>query len=160
MTGTIVELQPLKSSKDFPEEQYSESSRITCYCQWAERGGQERPCACRFLLVKKPGWAHSDAASDLKHQNKSRVDMIREAGDGNCVDTCDGLWLRCADEVFVNNKIHSIVCATALRDFNWFTERKTQTCNFNDRATNCAKTFMFKLLELLFLVLLRTNMLG
>jgi hypothetical protein len=96
-------------------------------------------------------WRMKDAAADLKRQNTSRIDLIREAAAGNCVESCNGLWLRCAEEVLVNNKVHPILFAAAVRDLLIHGRGKHRNVLIVG-PTNCAKTFLFKPLELLFKV--------
>ena len=64
-------------------------------------------------LIKQT-WRMKEAAAVLHRQKTSRMEIIREAAAGNCVENCEGLWLRCAEEVLVNNKLHPILFAAAV----------------------------------------------
>ena len=94
-------------------------------------------------------WRMKEAAVVLKRQKASRMDVIREAAAGTCVENCEGLWLRCAEEVLVNNKLHPILFAAAVRDLLILGRGKYR--NFMIVGpTDCGKTFLFRPLQLLF----------
>ena len=94
-------------------------------------------------------WRMKEAAAVLKRQKASRIDIIREAAAGTCVENCEGLWLRCAEEVLVNNKLHPILFAAAVRDLLILGRGKYRNVMIVG-PTDCGKTFLFRPLELLF----------
>lgn len=94
-------------------------------------------------------WRMKEAAAVLKRQKASRMDIIREAAAGTCVENCEGLWLRCAEEVLVNNKLHPILFAAAVRDLLILGRGKYRNVMIVG-PTDCGKTFLFRPLELLF----------
>ena len=75
------------------------------------------------------------AAKVLDHQKASRMQLIRDA--------CDGVWLRCAQEVLVNNKVHPILFAAAIRNLLTLGRGKYRNVMIVG-VTNCEKTFLFK----------------
>ena len=97
----------------------------------------------------QPTWRMKEAAAVLKCQKASRIDIIREAAAGTCVENCEGLWLRCAEEVLVNNKLHPILFAAAVRDILILGRGKYRNVMIVG-PTDCGKTFLFRPLELLF----------
>ena len=94
-------------------------------------------------------WGMKEAAAVLKRQKAFRIDIIREAAAGTCVENCEGLWLRCAEEVLVNNKMHPILFAAAVRDLLILGRGKYRNVMIVG-PTDCGKTFLFRPLELLF----------
>ena len=99
-------------------------------------------------LIKQT-WRMKRAADVLDRQKASRMQLIRDAAAGSCVDACDGVWLRCAKEVLVNNKVHPILFAAAIRNLLTLGRGKYRNVMIVG-VTNCAKTFLFKPLELVF----------
>lgn len=94
-------------------------------------------------------WRMREASATLKRQKLSRMDIIREAATGGCVEGCEGVWLRCAKEVLYNNKVHPILYAAAVRELLIRGRGKYRNLIIVGR-TNCGKTFLLKPLELLF----------
>lgn len=94
-------------------------------------------------------WRMHKAAEQLFRNGRSRIDIIREAATGNCVDKCDGLWLKAAEEVLVNNKLHPVLFAAALRDLIINGRGKHRNIMIIG-PTNCGKSFLLKPLELIF----------
>ena len=70
--------------------------------------------------VIKQTWKMKEVSSDLKRQQASRIELIRKAADAECLQDCDGEWLKCAQEVLINNKVHPILFAAAMRDLLQF----------------------------------------
>ena len=90
------------------------------------------------------------ASAVLKRQKASWMEIICEAAAGNCVGNCEGVWLKCAEEVLVNNKkLHPVLFAAAVQDLLLFDRGKYRNVMIVG-PTNCGKTFLFKPLELLF----------
>ena len=94
-------------------------------------------------------WKMKEASAVLKRQKASRMEIILEAAAGNCVENCEGVWLKCAEEVLVNNKLHPVLFAAAVRDLLMFGRGKYRNVMIVG-PTNCGKTFLFKPLKLLF----------
>ena len=74
--------------------------------------------------VIKQTWKMKESSSDLKRQQASRMELICKAADAECLQDCDGAWLKCAQEVLINNKVHPILFAAAMRDLLQFERGK------------------------------------
>ncbi|CAB4038817.1 PREDICTED: uncharacterized protein LOC107339053 [Paramuricea clavata] len=61
-------------------------------------------------------WRLQNARAKLDRKKKSRIDLLRDARSAECVDGCNGEWIKCAREVLKNNNIHPVVFASALKD--------------------------------------------
>jgi len=88
----------------------------------------------------------TNSAKLLQRKSKSRIDLLREKNLGECVDGCNKLWFTCAEEVLVNNKIHPILFASALRELLFKGRGKSRNIIITGPA-NCGKTFLLKPLE-------------
>ena len=55
-------------------------------------------------------WELRNAQEKLDRSKKSRIELLHEASQGECVMGCDGQWLFCALEILeqngIKNKIH------------------------------------------------------
>ena len=77
------------------------------------------------------------------------MDIIREAAAGQCVQGCEGMWLKCAEELLYNSKVHPILYAAAVREMLTLGRGKYRNLMIVGK-TNCGKTFLLKPLLLLF----------
>ena len=77
------------------------------------------------------------------------MDIIREAAPGQCVQGCEGMWLKCAEEVLYNNKVHPILYAATVRELLTLGRGKYRNPMIVGK-TNCGKTFLLKPLLFLF----------
>ena len=77
------------------------------------------------------------------------MDIIREAAAGQCVQGCEGMWLKCAEEVLYNNKVHPILYAAAVRKLLTLGRGKYRNLMIVGK-TNCGKTFLLKPILILF----------
>ena len=50
-------------------------------------------------------WEMECAKQKKARREKSRMQLLHDAGEGNCVEGCNGLWLQLAKEVVENNGI-------------------------------------------------------
>ena len=94
-------------------------------------------------------WKMQAAVTKLSKQNTSRIDTIKNCAAQDCVEGCNGAWLECAIEVLTENKVHPIIFAGAMRELLIKGRGKFRNIMIVGPA-NCAKTFMFKPLELIF----------
>ena len=94
-------------------------------------------------------WKMKNASKILERKNRSRMDIVREAAAGQCVQGCEGMWLKCAEEVLYNNKVHPILYAAAVRELLTLGGGKYRNLMIVGK-TNCGKTFLLKPLLLLF----------
>ena len=58
-------------------------------------------------------WKMKNASKILERKKRCRMDIVREAAAGQCAQGCEGMWLKCAEEVLYNNKVHPILYAAA-----------------------------------------------
>ena len=58
---------------------------------------------------------NEDGICNPTTKKASQIDLIRKATDSECSLSCKGKWLECAQEVLVNNKVHPILFAAAIR---------------------------------------------
>ena len=94
-------------------------------------------------------WKMKEASRIIQRKNKSRMEIIREASVENCAQECEGQWLACAKEVLINNKIHPVMYATAIKQLLECGRGKFRNLLLVG-PTNCGKTFLLRPLELLF----------
>ena len=94
-------------------------------------------------------WKMKTASATLQQKKVSRIDLIRKAADGDCSLSCKGKWLDCAQEVLVNNKVHPILFAAAVRELLLLGRGEYQNVMIVG-PTNCGKTFLLRPLELIF----------
>ena len=91
------------------------------------------------------------ASATPQRKKASRIDLIWKAADGECALSCEGKWLECAQEVLVNNKVHPILFAAAVRELLLLGQGKYRNVMIVG-PTNCGKTFLLRPLELIFKV--------
>ncbi len=99
-------------------------------------------------LIKQT-WKMKEASSTLQREKTSRMELIRKVANGECAKACEGRWLECAKEVLVNNKVHPILFAAAVRELLLLGRGKYRNIIIVG-PTNCGKTFLLKPLELIF----------
>ena len=44
------------------------------------------------------------------------MDVVRDHANGECIPGCDAQWIKCAEEVLKQNKIHPILFGSAIRE--------------------------------------------
>ena len=89
------------------------------------------------------------AQVDILRENKSRMDILRGASEGECESACEGQWYECAIEVLNQNNIHPYIFAAALRELLEKGRGKFRNIMIIGPA-NCAKTFMLAPLQVIF----------
>ena len=94
-------------------------------------------------------WKMKEASATLERKKRCRMDIIREAADGQCVQGCEGMWLKSAEEVLYNNKVHPILYAAAVRELLTLGRGKYRNLRIVVK-TNCGETFLLKPLLHLF----------
>ena len=58
-------------------------------------------------LIQKT-WKMREASVTLERKKRCRMDIIRVAGAGQRVQGCEEMWLKCAEEILYNHKVHPI----------------------------------------------------
>ena len=96
-------------------------------------------------------WAMEGAVEKVALSNVTRIEIIKESIQVECVESCNGVWLRMAEQVLRNNKLHPFVFAEALRTLIIKDRGKHINMIVTDTA-NCGKTFLFRPMEKLFKV--------
>ena len=102
----------------------------------AQRKEGKKDLAC-FVLCRSNKAIHALIDNTWRFQNarakldrkKSRIDLLRDARSAECVDGCNGEWIKCAREVLKNNKIHPVVFASALKDLLTKGRGKFRNCS-------------------------------
>jgi len=94
-------------------------------------------------------WKMNGASKNLAVKNRIRMEVLREATNKQCEQSCSGQWYRCALEVLQNNSINSYVFANALRDLISKGRGKNRNLMLIG-PTNCGKTFLLTPLQLLY----------
>ena len=94
-------------------------------------------------------WKMHTSSEKLNRQRLCRIEIIQQCADGKCVSGCDGVWLKCATEVLINNHTHPVVSAEALRDLLERGRGKFRNVLIVGPA-NCAKTFLLTPLTKIF----------
>ena len=91
------------------------------------------------------------------------MDITHEVSLGWCVQVCHGSWLKYAEEIMKNNKLHPVVFGTAVKELITLECGKYRNIIIVG-PSNCGKTFLLKLLESVFKNIfqnqLQINMLG
>ena len=66
--------------------------------------------------VLATAWEMTNAQAKLDRSKKTRIEILEEAAQGQCVSGCNGEWLTCASEVLEQNGIRREAFATAIRE--------------------------------------------
>ena len=95
--------------------------------------------------------AMEGAVEKVTRSNVAHIEIIRENVQAECVENCNGVWLRMAEQMLRNNKLHPFVLAEALRTLIIKGRGKRRNVMVIGPA-NCGKTFLFHPMEKLFKV--------
>ena len=57
-----------------------------------------------------------NAQINLQQQTKCQMDITHEVSLDSCADGCNGSWLKNAEKVLANNKLHPVVFGTTMVD--------------------------------------------
>ena len=87
----------------------------------------------------------------VARSNATRIEIIRESVQAKCVENCNGVWLRMAEQILRNNELHPFVFAEALRILIIKGQGNHRNVMVIGPA-NCGKTFLFCSMEKLFKV--------
>ena len=94
-------------------------------------------------------WKMQNAQITLERQTKCRMDIIQKFSLGLCAEGCNGSWLKYAEEVLTNNKLHPVAFGTAVRELVTLGRGKYWNIVIVG-PSNCGKTFLLKPLESIF----------
>ena len=127
---TLTELQALAFHQKEEKKQISLSFSYTV---------TRTPRAVMDIL--NSAWEIEGAQENLNCEMKSRMDILREAREWECVDGCNGEWLSCAREILHNNGVPMGVFSEAVTDL--LTKGRGKYRNIMIVGTaNCGKTFV------------------
>ena len=111
-----------------------------------------------FLINRSPrvvsdvlnsAWEIENATQKLAQSKKTRMELLQEASTGECIEGCNGQWLRCALEILENNGVLQRVLAEAVRDLISKGHGKYRNIMIVAPA-NCGKTFLLNPLNIIF----------
>ena len=85
----------------------------------------------------------------LERQTKCQMDMIEEVSLASCAEGCNGSWLKYADEVLTNKKLHLVVFGTAMRELLTLRHGKYRNIVIVG-PSNCGKAFLLRSVESIF----------
>ena len=91
----------------------------------------------------KTTWDMFNAQAKLDRSRKTRLELLTEAAEGECVDGCEGNWLRLAEKVLTTNGIELTEFATAVYNLLDKGRGKYRNVMLTGPA-NCGKTFLLK----------------
>ena len=89
------------------------------------------------------------AKEKLEASKVSRIDTVTTHLTSDCVEGSPGQWLQCAKEVVLHNGIDTFQFVTSIKDLLIHSRGKNRNLIITGPG-NCAKTFMLKLLKLIF----------
>ena len=99
--------------------------------------------------IVKTAWDMENADATLQHSRKSRMLLLEEAGEGNCVDGCDGQWLLCAEKILEENGIGVELFRTAVNELFLRGRGKNRNLLLTG-PTNCGKSFLLNPLKVVY----------
>ena len=91
----------------------------------------------------KNTWDMFNAQAKLERMRKTRLELLLEAGERECVEGCEGKWLRSAQEILTTNSIESSKFAAAVYSLLEKGRGKYRNIMLTGPA-NCGKTFLLK----------------
>ena len=110
-----------------------------------------------FLISRSPHvvsvfnstWEIESASQKLERSKKTRVELLHEANESDCLENCNGQWLQCTVEVIENNQVpvHVFVDTVLIL----LTKGRSKYRNMMIVGpANCGKTFIFNPLTSIF----------
>ena len=103
-----------------------------------------------FLISRSPrvvadivntSWEIEGASAKLSRAKKSRMQLLQEVSNTECVEGCNGQWLLSAMEILENNGISPLFCSTAVKELLLKGRGKNRNILITGHA-NCSKTFL------------------
>ena len=99
--------------------------------------------------VLETTWEMENSKQQLDRQTKTRIELINEAKEGQCVEGCYGQWLTCAKEVLECNGIDAQYYGRSIQDLLEKGRGKYRNI-MNIGVANCGKTFLLNPLNVIF----------
>ena len=94
-------------------------------------------------------WEIKEANEKLERARKSRIQILKEASNGQCITGCNGLWLQCAKEILENNNIEQGTFSCCIHNALLNRRGKYRNIMITGPA-NCGKSFILKPLKVIF----------
>ena len=94
-------------------------------------------------------WQMKGAGEKISRSKKTRIDLLQEASNSDCVTGWNGDWLQCANEVLQNNGISIVHFAESVQ------QSLVKGCKKHHNVmivgpANCGKTFLLKPLKVIY----------
>ena len=89
------------------------------------------------------------ASAVIERSRKSRMQLLQEAGETDCVEGCNGQWRICAEEVLSNNRIPVRIFGDAVKELLTKGRGKNRNILLTG-STNCGKTFLLNPLKIIY----------
>ena len=99
--------------------------------------------------IVKTAWDMEHAEATLQRSRKSRMLLLEEAGESDCVDGCDGQWRLCAQEILEENDIGVELFRTAVNELLLRGRGKNRNLLLTG-PTNCGKSFLLNPLKVIY----------
>lgn len=99
--------------------------------------------------VVQTAWDIENADATLQRSRKSRMLLLEEAGEGDCVNGCDGQWRLCANEILYKSGIDVELFRTAVKDLLLRGRGKNRNLLLTG-PTNCGKSFLLNPLKVIY----------
>ena len=99
--------------------------------------------------IVKTVWDMENAEATLQRSRKSRLLLLEEAGEGDCVDGCDGQWRLCAQEILEKNYIGVELFCTAVNTLSLCDRGKNSNLLLTG-PTNGRKSFLLNPLKVIY----------
>lgn len=102
-----------------------------------------------FADIVNTAWEMEEVYARLQRSRKTRVQLLHEVGESDCVRGCDGQWRLCAEEILGNNGISVQLFRTAVSDLILHGRGKNRNLLLNG-STNCGKSFLLNPLKVIY----------
>lgn len=99
--------------------------------------------------VLTSAWEIENSQSKLARSKKTRIELLQDARETECVEGCNGKWQICAAEILANNSVPLQVFRDAVCDLLIKGRGKNRNIMITGNA-NCGKTFLLKPLTLIY----------
>ncbi|EDO42666.1 predicted protein [Nematostella vectensis] len=106
----VTELEALDVCNLIQEKSIKNVTELEALAQ--EQMLERKSDLAAFILNRSPraindilttSWEMKTASARVVRSAKSRIEILNDAADGNCVDGCNGRWLECANEILYHN---------------------------------------------------------
>ena len=111
-----------------------------------------------FLINRSPrviadilstSWEIEQSSAKLERSKKTRIELLEEAGNSDCVEGCNGERLICAKEILQNNGVPIQLFSRAVKELLLKGRGKNRNLLITG-PTNCGKTFLLNPLTVIY----------